>query len=73
LFIYLFVCLLAGSGELLPSQSIRRRRWRRCRLLTFTLIDFCSRTAGPISTKRGRNHAWGMGIQICSNKGIFLS
>jgi len=23
----------------------------------------------PISTKLGRNHAWGMGIQMCSNKG----
>jgi len=22
----------------------------------------------PISTKLGRKHAWGMGIQICSNK-----
>jgi len=30
---------------------------------------FVSRTARPISTKLGRKHAWGMEIQICSNKG----
>jgi len=30
---------------------------------------FFSRTTRPISTKHGRKHAWGMGIQICSNKG----
>jgi len=35
----------------------------------FPLNDFFSRTTRPISTKRGRKHAWGMGIQICSNKG----
>jgi len=23
----------------------------------------------PISTKLGGKHAWGMGIQVCSNKG----
>jgi len=27
-----------------------------------------SRTTWPISTKLGGKHAWGMGIQICSNK-----
>jgi len=31
----------------------------------FPLNDFFSRTTRPIST---RKHAWGMGIQICSNK-----
>jgi len=56
-----------SPGELLPSQSVHRRWWRR--LLTFPLIDFFSRTIRQISTKLGRNHAWGMGIQICSNKG----
>jgi len=35
----------------------------------FPLNDFFSRTTGPISTKLDGNHAWGMGIQICSNKG----
>jgi len=33
------------------------------------LNDFFSRTTKPISTKLDRKHAWGMGIQICSNKG----
>jgi len=33
------------------------------------LNDFFSRTTGPVSTKLGRKHALGMGIQICSNKG----
>jgi len=33
------------------------------------LNDFFSRTTRSISTKLGRKHAWGMGIQICSNKG----
>jgi len=36
---------------------------------TFSFNDFFSRTTRPISTKLGRKHAWGMGIQICSNKG----
>jgi len=35
----------------------------------FPLNDFFSRTTTPISTKLGRKHAWGTGIQICSNKG----
>jgi len=35
----------------------------------FSLNDFFSRTTRPISTKFRRKHAWGMGIQICSNKG----
>jgi len=35
----------------------------------FPLNDFFSRTIRPISTKLGRKHAQGMGIQICSNKG----
>jgi len=34
----------------------------------FSLKDFFSRTARPISTKLGRKHSWMMGIQICSNK-----
>jgi len=33
------------------------------------LNDFFSITTRPISTKVGRKYAWGMGIQICSNKG----
>jgi len=33
------------------------------------LNDFFSRTTWPISTKLGGKHAWGMGIQICLNKG----
>jgi len=36
----------------------------------FPLNDFFSRTTWPISIKVGRNvGSWGMGIQICSNKG----
>jgi len=35
----------------------------------FPLNDFFSRTTKPISTKLGRKHVWGMGIQVCSNKG----
>jgi len=42
--------------------------WRSVRQLV-PLNDFFSRTSWPISTKLGRKHAWGMGIQICSNKG----
>jgi len=30
---------------------------------------FFSRTTWPMVTKLGGNHAWGMGIQICSNNG----
>jgi len=30
----------------------------------FPLNDFFSRTTRPITTKLGRKHAWGMGIQI---------
>jgi len=33
------------------------------------LKNFSSRTRRPISTKLGMEHAWRMGIQICSNKG----
>jgi len=46
--------------ELMPRRSVRRSSVR-CQL--FPLNDFFSRTTWPISTK------WGMGIQICSNKG----
>jgi len=35
----------------------------------FPLNNFFLRTTNPISTKLGRKHTWGMGIQICSNKG----
>jgi hypothetical protein len=31
-----------------------------------------SRTTGPILTKRGTNHPWVKGIQVCSKKGITL-
>jgi len=43
------------------QSSVRRQ--------LFPLNDFFSRTTRPISTKRGKKHAMGMGIQICSNKG----
>jgi len=43
------------------SPSVRRQ--------LFPLNDFFSRTTKPISTKLGKKHAWGMEIQICSNKG----
>jgi len=33
-----------------------------------SLNDFFSRTTWPITTKLGGTHAWGMGIQLCSNK-----
>jgi len=59
-----------NSPELLHHNlSVSVVSCHRRRLLTFPLIDFFSRTTGPNSTKLGRNHAWGMGIQLCSNKG----
>jgi len=39
--------------------------WRQL----FPLNGFLSRTTRPISTQRGKKHVWGMGIQMCSNKG----
>jgi hypothetical protein len=33
------------------------------------MFDFFSRTTGPILTKLGRNHPWGVGIFNCSNEG----
>jgi len=39
----------------------------QCQL--YPLNDFFSRTTRPISTRLGRKHSRGMGIQICSNKG----
>jgi len=36
---------------------------------TSSLNDFFSRTNGPISIKLGRKHAWGMEIQMYTNKG----
>jgi len=44
--------------------------WRSIRRQLFPLNDFFSRTTRPISTKLGRKHAWEMGIQIGSNKGV---
>jgi len=48
-------------------RSVRPSSVRR---QLFPLNDFFSRTTTPISTKLGRKHAWKMGIQICSNKGL---
>jgi len=41
------------------------------KFINFPLNIFFSRTTKPISAKVGRKHAWGMGIQVCSNKGFF--
>jgi len=49
----------------LPSQFVQRPSV--CGL--FSLNDFFSRTTWPISTKLDEKHDWGMGIQICLNKG----
>jgi len=50
----------------MPWHSLHRPSvW----LQLFPLNHFFSRTTRPISTKLGRKHAWGMRIQICSNKG----
>jgi len=51
--------------ELMPWRSVRRPSVRN---QLFPLNDFFSRTTRPISTKVGRKHALGMGIQICLNK-----
>jgi hypothetical protein len=37
--------------------------------VNFYIIEFFSRTIGPILTRFGTNHLWGEGIQVCSNKG----
>jgi len=56
-------------------SSLGRRTYRvyamapSVRRQLFPLNYFFSRTTRPISTKLGRKHACGMGIQICSNKG----
>jgi len=42
--------------------------WCSVRRQLFPLNDF-SRTTRLISSKLGRKHAWGMEIQVCSNKG----
>jgi len=47
----------------------RWRRRRRRRPLTFPLIDFFLRTTGPISTKLGRNDAWGWEFWCVQIKG----
>jgi len=56
-----------GWCSIHPSihQSLCLSIWHQL----FSLNDFFSRTTRPISTKPGRNHALGMGIQIYSNKG----
>jgi len=54
--------------QLMVWRSVRPSVRPSVRRQLFPLNDF-SRTARPISTKLGRKHAWGMGIQICSNKG----
>jgi len=54
--------------NLLFLAHLSRRQFVR-RLLTFSFKDFFSQTTWPISTKLGGKHDWGMGIQICSNKG----
>jgi len=61
--------MIFSSRELLPSQSVSRHH----NPLTFPIIDINSRTTWLISTKLSRHHAWGMGIQICSNNwtGLF--
>jgi hypothetical protein len=33
--------------------------------VNFYIFDFFSRTTGPISTRRGTNHPWVEGIQVC--------
>jgi len=53
--------LCHGAASVLHPSVVRHQ--------LFPLTDFFSRTTRPISTKLGRKHAWGMGIQISSNKG----
>jgi hypothetical protein len=37
--------------------------------VNFYIFDFFSRNTGPILTKLGTNHHWGVGILNCSNEG----
>jgi len=70
LFLYSFLAHLAEGHESLwyGAASVVRPA------STFSFKRLLLKTTGPISTKLGRKHAWGMGIQICSNKeaGPFL-
>jgi len=53
--------LCYGATSIVRRPSVRRQ--------IFPSNDFLSRTTWPISTKLGRKHASGMGIQTGSNKG----
>jgi len=62
MFNFLLAHLAEGHESLCHGAASVRRQ-------LFPSNDFSSRTARPISTKLGRQHAWVMGIQICWNKG----
>ena len=55
-----FVCCPSSSLSSLSSLYL---------LKTFHIFIFFSRTTGPISTKIGTKHPWGLGIQVCSDEG----
>jgi hypothetical protein len=40
-----------------------------CPSVNFYILDFFSRTTGPILTRLGTNHPWVKGIQVCSKEG----
>jgi hypothetical protein len=40
-----------------------------CPSVNFYIIDFFSRTTGPILTRLSTNHPWVKGIQFCSKEG----
>jgi hypothetical protein len=44
-----------------------------CPSVNFYILDFFSRTTGPILTRLGTNHPWEKGIKVYSNEGERLS
>jgi hypothetical protein len=56
-----------------PSSVCLSVRLSVCLTVNFYIIDFFSKTTGPILTKLGTNHPWGEGFQVCSNERDCLS
>ena len=61
-----------SSPELKAQVSFSEHLSSVCSSVTFHILNFFSRTAGPISTKLGTKYPWVKGIQVCLNEGLVL-
>jgi hypothetical protein len=69
---------IVSSPELKAQVSLSDRllsnvrlscRLSVCPSVNFYILNFFSRTTGPILTRLGTNHPWVKGIQVCSKEG----